>query len=82
MLTKSFWLQFNFFYLGELAYDPFAAHFAKGKTSMCIIANGDGATSGPQLKKLLHNESGGSLCCGNLHIQDSSAHNKSMGARD
>ena len=41
ILTRSFWIQFNFFYFGELAYDPYAAQFTKGRTSMCIIANDD-----------------------------------------
>ena len=61
MLTDSFWIQFNFFYLGEMAYDPFVAEFTKGRTSICIIANDDSQTNSAELKKMIINENGRTL---------------------
>lgn len=39
LLTDSFWLQFNFYYLGALSHDPLLAGITRGRISLCIIAS-------------------------------------------
>lgn len=39
LLTESFWLQFNFFYLGATAYDPLLAGITRGKIPICIVVS-------------------------------------------